>query len=245
MAKKEFIEAAQKKHPQYSAQAIEQCVLTAFLSKAEIKELFSFELGRNAYKLAKMGSAILVSELDETVESFPRLSQEQVLRWFKREALVGPEVKLDSTGITRPMLIELVEALEDYTGLQLSDEKNLQAPLRYLDEISQTLTIEDVAEYFSGSPSRIMSIRTKDRKGLPPMSGKTQTYQRSAVKSYLNDCCGGEVNEGTPVANLCCVDVDNPYVIVHWMENRFGKMIDNAVIKKGTVKDLLDAFVAN
>lgn len=244
MAKKEFIEFAQKKNPQYLEGAFENCVLSAFLDKSEIVKVLTPELGKeNAQKLSKLGSAILVSELDETVEAFPRLSQKQVLRFFKAEALAYPKAKLDSTVITRPMLIELVEILEEYTGIQLTDDSD--APLRYLDNVSQTLTILDVAEYFSGSPSRITCIRSRDRRSLPPMSKRTQAYQRNVVKAYLADCCSGRINEQTPIMDLRSDVANDPYVIIHWLEGRFGKIIDNELIRSKTVGDLLDAFASN
>jgi len=244
MAKKEFIEFAQKKYPQYLEGAFENCVLSAFLNKSEIVKVLTPLLGKDgAQKLAKLSSAILVSELDETVELYPRLTQDQVLRFFKAEALAYPKAKLDSTVITRPMLIELVEILEEYTGIQLTDDSD--APLRYLDKVSQTLNIQDVAEYFSGSPSRITCIRTRDRQKLPPMSKRTQVCQRKVVKAYLADCCGGAVDEQTPIKDLHSEITDSPYVIVHWLEDRFGKAIDNTLIKSKTVGDLLDAFASN
>lgn len=244
MAKKEFIEAARKKHPQYSEQAVEKCILTAFLTKPEIEKMLIPELGKGkAHKLAKLGGGILVSELDETIETFPHLDQDQVLRFFRTEALASPKIKLDGTGITRPMLIELVEVLEEYTGMQLTDDTD--APLRYLDNVSQTLTIQDVAEYFAGVPSRIMCIRSRDRRNIPPMSKRTQAYQRNVVKAYLADCCCGEINEQTPIMNLRSDVADNPYVVVHWLEGRFGKTIDNHFILTKKVGDLLDAFAKN
>ena len=239
---KRFIEAAQKKHPQDSEEKIQNQVLSSLFGVREIERLLATEMGHpKARKFSKIGSAILVSELNETAENYPHLTAVQVLRFFKNEALADGNVLLDSTGITRPMLIELVEALENYTGLRITDDS--EAPLRYLDERSRTLTINDIAEYFSYSPSRIMSIQARDLCCVPSMSEKTKACQRTVVKSYLTDCCNGkEIDESLPIIQLRSDVTDNPYVIVHWLEGRFCRILNNQFVEQKTVGELLDFF---
>ena len=242
--KKIFMEAAQQKAPKKSAEVLENTVLFKIFSRVDIVAMLLQEgvPGTSAAKIAKLSNAITIAELEETVERYPLLHKEQILRLFKNEAMVGPKVKIDSTAINRPHLISLVEMLEDYTGLKVTDDS--QAPLRYLDERSRTLTVEDLAEFFAHCPSRIITIQALSEK-LPPMSPRTKSYSRSFVKSYLADCCKDDIDESMPVTSLR-PDIDGgdkPYLtVVFWLECRFNRQLNNAFLEKATVGELIDAI---
>ena len=248
--KNKFMEAAQRKFPKRSNNALEDTVLLRVLAKKDIEQLLETEVDtEKAEKITSLAGGITISELEETIESFPLLRKEQILRFFKTETLASPKALLDSAAITRPQLITLVETLEDYTGLKVTDES--QAPLRYLDEKSSTLTIEDVAEFFSHCPSRIITIQAAREHSAPAMSAKTKSYKRHLVKSYLSDCCAmkdEEIDEKQPITSLV-PDVeagkDSYLVVVWWMESRFNKCVNNAFIEQKTIGDLIDFFAKN
>lgn len=240
------MEAAQQKAPKKSAEVLENTVLFKIFSRVDIVAMLLQEgvPGTSAAKITKLANAITIGELEETVERFPLLHKNQILRFFKNEAMAAPQTLIDSTAITRPQLISLVESLEEYTGLKVTDDS--QAPLRYLDERSHTLTVEDLAEFFAHCPSRIITIQSS-REKLPPMSSRTQSYSRSLVKSYLADCCKDDIDESMPVTSLR-PDVDGgdkPYLtVVFWLECRFKKRLSNAFLEKATVKELIEAIAS-
>ena len=106
--------------------------------------------------LQKISSAILVSELDETVMNHPRIQTKQVIRLFEQQARANKNSEISSTEIFRTHLISLVEDLEEYTGKTLCDYNLHEGPLAHLDD--KGITIMDIAKYFAGKEGKVSEI---------------------------------------------------------------------------------------
>ena len=99
----------------------------------------------------KFAKYIPIREVAQTIGEYPLLTNEQVVRYFEFAAGVAPDALIAGTQITRPMLIDLVHELEDYTGFRLAADTD--APLSYLDaQSAETLTIQDICDFFTDKP---------------------------------------------------------------------------------------------
>ena len=201
-------------------------------------------------KIAQMAVCFDLYEIANVIFEFPRMHKRQVIRLFERQGLVNKTAKMDSSAITRPLLIDLVEMLEEYTGMKITDDSD--APLAYLDQKCNTLDIEDIGDFFSGREnSRIKSIIDSVKDVKPIFENKTAKKSfnsRKKVKEFIAACCGikpDELDEDAPISSLR-PDVecgDRPhYLVVYWAEGRFNKLIPNEFVEEKSIGELISAF---
>lgn len=254
--KSRFVEAARPRLPQnISDENIDNFVLSV-LTKTSIKKLIgeiSGELGLDIdpKRFVKAADIITFGEVERAVNEFPHLHKSQVLRLFDN-ALVKKTVKLDSSGITRPHLIDLVELLEDYTGLRITDDTD--APLAYLDKKCNTLSIEDIGDFFSERKDskirQILSAMEQAKASMPQLTPETSAILRQGVKRYLAYCCNIEeeqLQEDQPIRTLHSgMDTDEKayYNVVFWMETKFNKVVPNDFVETKTIGELIDFLAA-
>lgn len=225
------------------------------IKKKEFVEAVEPLLGKeNTQKLYALRRAILISELADTIKEFPRLHKKQTLRLFENVACVKKEDNISGGRIMRETLIDLVEALEAYTGSKITQD--CDAPLRYLEEFcdeDEVVTIEDIADYFSERQDRkISKIIARTTPSFIETWKKKQEQQisRKRVKEYLAESCGvklEEIKETDKVIILhpCegSVGKDDYYVIIFWLEDTFNKMLPKDFdCNKKTVGELIDFF---
>lgn len=236
-----LLEAAKKRYPKSSDETINRQALAVF-GKEAVKNALKAQGFSESEKIAGMALAITLGELEETVKNYPSLTKVQILRFFRKEAMADEKVRIDSAYITRPALITLVERLEEYTGLRMTDDTD--APLAYLDRQDPTLTIGDIADFFSENPESKIRKMVLDRV-CPQDSPKMKALFRDAVKQFLKECIKGEVDETAPITSLkpdfSCGDKDY-YVVVHWVEGRFRKAVSNKFVETKTIGELIDFF---
>lgn len=140
------------------------CVKPPTKSLAEMVTLVNQTLGKKvsykhfcAVKNAFItDQTITYGQILEAFKKHPSISNTEVLRFFKREALVGPEALIEGQAIFRTHLITLIEALEDWTGRKMTDDNNPWGPLEYLD--GYTISIENIAEFFATGEGKIAHI---------------------------------------------------------------------------------------
>jgi len=201
-------------------------------------------------KIAKMAVCFTLHEVADVIVEFPHMHKRQVIRLFERLGLVNKTAKMDSSAITRPLLIDLVEMLEEYTGMKITDDSD--APLAYLDQKCDTLDIEDIGDFFSGRKnSRIKSIIDNVQNVKPLLDNKTvkkSFNSRKKVKEFIAGCCGikpDELDENAPISSLK-PDVEcggRPhYLVVYWAEGRFNKLIPNEFVEEKSIGELISAF---
>jgi len=246
-----FVNAAKQR----GVKDCEQAYLSV-LPKSVIKKLVdeaNKELGTYAdgKKIAKLANCFLIGEMNDVVEEFPHMHKRQVIRLFEQQALSKKSARLSSSAISRPYLIDLVEMLEDYTGLKITDDSD--APLEYLDQKCGSLDVEDIGDFFSGREDarikNIIDVMSGIKAVGPSANNKYQEGEsRQTVKAFIASCCGvdeSDLNEKAPIKTLKA-DVDcgaRPhYMVVFWAEGRFNKMIPNEFIESKTVGDLIDAL---
>lgn len=238
-----LLEAAKKRYPKSSDETINRQTLAVF-GKEAVKNALKAQGFSESEKVAGMALAITLGELDKTIETFPSLTKEQVLRFFQKEAMANEKVRIDSAFITRPALITLVERLEDYTGLRMTDDTD--APLAYLDRRDPTLTIGDVADYFSEQQTSKIRQIIVDKSVCPQDSPKMRTLYRNAVKQFISECIKDNLDESAMIKTLkpdySCGDKDY-YVVVHWAEGRFHKAVPNEFVETKTVGELIDYLI--
>ncbi len=194
-----------------------------------------------AKKIASIGKGILVEELENTIKKFPALKKSQILRLFENEACIKKQDSISGGRILRETLLDIIERLENYTGKKIT--RDCDAPLRYLEDTCQkdeAITIEDIADYFSGRGGRIEKLII--------FSNSKPVASRQTVKNYLADSCGisaNELNEGASITSLIpSVEAGEKsyYIIIYWLEEAFNKTIPNSFVEQKTVKELIDYF---
>ena len=236
-----LLEAAKKRYPKSGEDVLLDQTL-AVHGKDAVKNALKAQGFSESEKIAGMALAITLGELEETVKNYPSLTKVQILRFFRKEAMADENVRMDSSYITRPALITFVERLEDYTGLRMTDDTD--APLAYLDRQDPTLTIGDIADFFSEAPSSKIKRMVLDRE-CPQDSPKMKALFRDTVKQFISECVKGEIDETAPITTLRpdfrCGDKDY-YVVVHWVEGRFHKAVSNKFVESKTIGDLIDYF---
>ena len=127
-----------------------------------ISELTPLLGATKTQQLWNIRHGILVSELEQTVKNCPHLTKEQVLRLFDKVAHVNPQDNIHGGRILRGLLIDLVASLEAYTGKKISQDTD--APLVYLEDARDTgevITVEDFAEFFSDSGTKLQKLIEK------------------------------------------------------------------------------------
>ena len=128
-----------------------------------ISELTPLLGATKTQQLWNIRHGILVSELEQTVKNCPHLTKEQVLRLFDNVAHVNPQDNIHGGRILRGLLIDLVASLEAYTGKKISQDAD--APLAYLEDALDSqddrITIEDFAEFFSDSGTKLQKLIEK------------------------------------------------------------------------------------
>ena len=140
------------------------CIKQPCQSLSEMVCLANKTLGKNvSYKdLNAIKNAfvtdktITYEQVLEALKKHPCISKDEVLRFFYKEALVGPKTTIDGQQIFRTHLISLIESLENWTGRTMTDETNPLGLLEYLD--SYTISIDDIAKYFSSGEGKIAHI---------------------------------------------------------------------------------------
>ena len=232
-------------------------VSIAVIKKKELLDTLSPLVGKeNARKIYDLRRAILLSELEDTVKEFPVLHKKQVIRLFEKCACVRKEDSIDGGRMMRPTLISLVEKLEAYTGRKITQDND--APLRYLEDAcdpGETITIEDIADYFSERKERkISKLIARSCQPFTEMWKKKQRQNsRNVIKKYLADSCGvkpEQLNETEKVLVLHPADIpygnDDYFVVIFWLEDRFKKILPKSFdCNTRTVGELIDFFAAN
>lgn len=237
--KKLFVEASGK-NPQDSLAKVKKSTIQSIVDRV------NKQYGTNAdgKKIAKLSSCFLIEEMPEVIKEYPHLHKRQVIRLFEQQCLTKKVARLDSSAITRPYLIDLVESLEDYTGMKMTDDSD--APLAYLDQKCGTLDIEDIGDFFSGrEDARIRQI-IKAMKCIKTL--ETDKYQegasRETVKNFLDICCGMKLDEKAPISSMkpeSLPDGDRPhYMVVYWAECKFDKVVPNDFVESKTIGELID-----
>ena len=90
-----------------------------------------------------------------------------MLRLFKKVAHVNPQDNIHGGRILRGLLIDLVASLEAYTGKKISQDAD--APLVYLEDArdaGEVITVEDFAEFFSDSGTKLQKLIEKSAVSL-------------------------------------------------------------------------------
>lgn len=157
---RDFIVAAESCLPEnLSKDNVMNCNISV-IRRGQITDMLkSINVEKRAHKLPevkveaflKFAEYIPIREVAQTIEEYPLLTNEQIVRYFAVAAGVAPDALIASTQITRPMLIDLVHELEAYTGFKLAADTD--APLSYLDaQSAETLTIQDICDFFSDEP---------------------------------------------------------------------------------------------
>ena len=157
---RDFIVAAESCLPEnLSKDNVMNCNISVIRRGQIIDMLKSINVEKRAHKLPevkveaflKFAEYIPIREVAQTIEEYPLLTNEQIVRYFAFAAGVAPDALIAGTQITRPMLIDLVHELEAYTGFKLAAETD--APLSYLDaQSAETLTVQDICDFFSDEP---------------------------------------------------------------------------------------------
>ena len=127
-----------------------------------IKELTPLLGATKTQQLWNIRHGILISELEQTVKNSPNLTKEQVLRLFSKVAHVNPQDNIHGGRILRGLLIDIVATLEAYTGKKISQDAD--APLAYLEDArasDEIITVEDFAEFFSDSGTKLQKLIEK------------------------------------------------------------------------------------
>jgi hypothetical protein len=170
-------------------------VLTPNYLKKVLNEYLSGEDKAVKIKnIINLGNGITIAEIEDAIESYPVLSKEQIMRYFKAKANAYEITKISGGYITRPYLIELVEVLEEYTGLRMLSKN--PAPLAYLEQDGREVTIGDIAEFFSGNKkSEIWKFVEKTQRGLYPSQVNSENEQRLNIKKRLAIFYGCSVDE--------------------------------------------------
>ena len=157
---RDFIVAAESCLPEnLSKDNVMNCKISA-IRRGQITDMLkSINVEKRAHKLPevkveaflKFAEYIPIREVAQTIEEYPLLTNEQIVRYFAFAAGVAPDALIAGTRITRPLLIDLVHELEAYTGFKLAADTD--APLSYLDaQSAETLTIQDICDFFSDEP---------------------------------------------------------------------------------------------
>ena len=146
------------------------CIKNQNKSLAEMVTLVNQALGTqvpykcfNAVKNAFItDKTITYGQVLEAFKKHPDISKTAVLRLFKREALVGPEALIEGQAIFRTHLISIIEALEEWTSRQMTDENDPYGPLAYLEDY--TISIDNIADFFATGEGKIAHIiRNKNK----------------------------------------------------------------------------------
>ena len=194
-----MIEEASKRLPKtVKTQNVASFVISV-LTKKQLQKILNENLTvkgktKKIKNIINLGDGITIAEIDKVIENYPVLSKEQIMRYFKNTASVYEVTKISGGHITRPYLIELVEVLEEYTGLQILSES--PAPLAYLEEGNRDITIGDIADFFSGDKdAEIVKIVKQAKEALASSQAVSNNIKRMNVKKYLASCCGCSVDE--------------------------------------------------
>lgn len=198
--------------------------------------------------LCKIAPLVRIGSLPEVMQTRNPLTQKLVLDYFEEKACCPAGVSISGQFITRPYLIALVEQLEQCTGRRLTDHS--QAPLRYIEEAceaDETITIADVAEFFTQNDGKIRQILARVRAQKPTMRNEVH-FSRKIVRDYVAGCF--DMNAATLDENVLIKTLQSSvapgdiYSPLHWCEERFNKILPDHFIENKTVKDLIDFFVA-
>lgn len=140
---------------------------TASLADVDKKRFFSTMIpligNKKATQLWTLRWGILVSELEQTISEYPVLHKKQIIRLFEKETHTNKNDNIHGGRILRGLLIDIVYALEAYTGKQIARDSH--APLAYLEEAcapGEVITVEDFADFFSGRENNKLS-RLKEK----------------------------------------------------------------------------------
>ena len=154
---RDFIVAAESCLPDnLSKDAVLNCNISVIRRRQITVLLKDINVEKRAHKLPevkveaflKFAEYIPIREVAQTIEEYPHLTNEQIVRYFALTAGAAPDALIAGTQITRPMLIDLVHELEAYTGFRLAADTD--APLSYLDaQSAETLTVQDICDFFS------------------------------------------------------------------------------------------------
>lgn len=103
------------------------------------------------------GSSITIDEICEAFRKYPKISEEEILRFFKKEAWANAKDEISGQKISRPYLIDIVYAFEAYTGRKMSNDTNPVGPLADYDD--QGITLSDIAKFFATGDGKIAEIK--------------------------------------------------------------------------------------
>lgn len=179
-----------------------------------------------------------------------KLKRSEILNFFtaKSGASNLDKKAIDSNHVLRPMLIDLVEALEFLTGRILATKDN--QPLAYLD--GET-TFGDIADYFSVNGStKIAKIREK----IVPsedisLEKQIELFRGKVIKAYAEQI-GKKVDENflqLKVMEQTAVDYkagDSWEMAIAWTEDEVKVLIfhllHKSITAESTVEDLVNLF---
>lgn len=188
----------------------------------------------NAEHFYKLAPAILISEIGDVFEEYPRLHKRQIIRLFEKTASAKKETLVSSKAIPAPLTIDLIDWISNHTMRELK-YANLE---RAMDD-GEKITVGDIADFFSEREGRKIA-KILARISRPKIS-------RETVKSYIADSCGKaaeEIDEEAPITGLrpsvgSCGNYDC-YVVLSWTEGEFNKTVPNAFTESRTIGELID-----
>lgn len=151
------------------------------------------------------------------------------------------------TVISRPLLIDMVDALEYLTGRPLISENN--QPLAYLDE---SATYRDIAQYFSTGSEKINAVRALVLKALPPTTEQLIfRFRTKAAVIYAQQVGYEKIDEDflkLKVKQLHPVEFgpEEWDLAIAWTEDELNiqvfHLLGERISDESTVRDLLDLF---
>lgn len=216
----------------------EQAKLVSCIGKKEFIDALSPIIGTKAELIYALGQGILIDELETTIKEFPVLHKKQVLRLFEKTAYVTKKDWISGGRIFRETLLDIVYALEDYTGRRIA--KDADAPLAYLEyacKKDEKILIEDIADYFS---------ERRDRKISKLIARDSQPeVEQVPVSEFIASNCGvDELDQNAPISSLGPViggeKIGDCYVVLYWLQVQYNKEIPPKFVKSKTVGELIE-----
>lgn len=175
----------------------------------------------------------------------------EVRRFFCKQS--GCDLKMLSQSISgalisRPLLVDLVDAMEYLTGRSLLSDQN--QPLQYLD--AEGITYKEIADYFSIGCAKIDEIRERIFNIRPiTLDDRVFRFQTRVAVVYAQ-MTGKEVDEtffNLKVKELRSVELENEpdwRLPIHWTEDEVGVLVahllDSHLTDNSTVGNLIELF---
>lgn len=190
----------------------------------------------NAKALYAIRNAILISEIGDIFNEYPRLHKKQVIRLFERMSSAKKESRISTTAIPATLTVDIIDWFSDYTQRELR-----YASIERAIDDGEQITVNDLADFFSEREGRKIA-EILSRISRPSIS-------RETIKSFIADSCGKkaeEINEELPITTLApsigsCGGKDY-YLVVYWAEGEFNKTVKNSFVESKTIRELITLF---